>query len=157
MSKEKVEDSEQTSSPAPNPPINNLQINYAKELIELKHPLRRIHITHVWPFLKIFSCCIGKPKRNFNLALKNSLRQKLGITMPKSDTKLEQNPFLRMGYGMNAYFDLIINLMKMMGFISVVAAMPAMVIYDSYSSLTPYVMFDNFMLGNMGGASFVCA
>ena len=72
-----------------NPPINNLQINYAKELIEAKHPLRKVHITQVWPFLKVFSCCLGKPKRNFNLALKTSLREKLGLSMPKSDRKLE--------------------------------------------------------------------
>jgi hypothetical protein len=73
------------------------QINYAKELISAKHPLKSAHITQVWPCLRNFSCCFGKPKRSFNLALKRSLREKLGITMPKSDLLIEQDPFLRMG------------------------------------------------------------
>ena len=42
-------------------------------------------------------------------------------------------------------------------FITIVAALPAMAIYGSYSTLQPYVMFDNLMLGNMGGASYACA
>jgi hypothetical protein len=73
------------------------KIVYAQELVEARHPLKKAHITQVWPFFKVFSCCLGKPKRSFKLGLKRSLRERLGIPMPKSEIKIEDDPFLRMG------------------------------------------------------------
>lgn len=74
-----------------------MQVNYARQFIEAKHPLRTAHVTQVWPFLKIFSCCLGKPKPSFKAALKKSLREKMGLPTPKSELKIEKDPFLRMG------------------------------------------------------------
>lgn len=56
---------------------------------------------------------------------------------------------------MNAYFDVIKQLFWMMVFLTVVT-IPACYIYGSYSTLSPYVMFDNYSLGNMGGSSIAC-
>jgi hypothetical protein len=38
-----------------------------------------------------------KPKRDFRYALRKSLLQKMDIKMPKTDFKLEEDPFLRLG------------------------------------------------------------
>jgi hypothetical protein len=60
-----------------------------------------------------------------------------------------------LGFGMNAYFDVIKQLFYMMMFLTLIT-WPAMKIYSSYDALSPYVMFDNYMLGNMGGATIAC-
>jgi hypothetical protein len=93
----------------------------------------------------------------------------MGMSMPKSELNLENDPFLRLGkscefflikmarlgFGMNAYFEIIEQLIYMMVFISIVT-IPAMYIYSSYNALEPYTMFDNLTLGNMGGSSISC-
>jgi len=125
-------------------------------LIDAKHPLKTAHITQVWPCLKFLSCCFGKPKRSFKLALKRSLREKLGITMPKSDLRIEQDPFLRTGFGINAYFDIILQLTYMMLFISIVT-LPCMMIFARYDTLAGKGMgLQVYTTGNLGGASFQC-
>jgi len=43
------------------------------------------------------------------------------MKIPKSDLQLEEDPYLRLGYGMNSYFDVVISLFSMMVFISVFA------------------------------------
>jgi len=57
---------------------------------------------------------------------------------------------------MNAYFDVIKQMFWMMMFLTLITY-PAMKIYSSYSALEPYVMYDQYSLGNMGGASIACA
>lgn len=56
---------------------------------------------------------------------------------------------------MNAYFDIIKQISWMMFFITLVT-IPVMAIYSSSSNLKPYIMFDNFTLGNLGGSSIAC-
>lgn len=76
--------------------------------------------------------------------------------MPKSDLRIEQDPFLRMGFGMNAYFDLIKQLTWMMLFITIVT-IPAMMIFAKYDTLAAYGLgLQVYTVGNMGGASFAC-
>ena len=41
---------------------------------------------------------------SFKFALKKSLHKKLDIEMPKHALFLERNPFVLLGYGINAYF-----------------------------------------------------
>ena len=58
-----------------------------------------------------------KPKKDFRLALRKSLLKKMDMRMPKSDIQLEEDPFLRLGFGMNAYFDSLRYLMTFMIFV----------------------------------------
>jgi len=61
------------------------------------HPLSRIPLLKALPYLKYCKCCLKKPKKDFRLALKKSLLQKMDMKMPKTDIKLEEDPFLRLG------------------------------------------------------------
>ena len=55
------------------------------------------------------------------------------------------------GFGMNAYFDIIKQLLWMFIFITVFAV-PSMMIFASYNGLaqSPTYVFDMFSVGNMG-------
>jgi hypothetical protein len=65
------------------------------------------------------------------------------------------------GFGMNAYFDVILQLTYMFAFITL-CSIPAMIIYANYestgalSTAAGYV-FNQFSLGNFGGAAIACA
>jgi len=76
--------------------------------------------------------------------------------MPKSDLRIEQDPFLRTGFGINAYFDIILQLTYMMLFISIVT-LPCMMIFARYDTLAGKGMgLQVYTTGNLGGASFQC-
>ena len=77
--------------------------------------------------------------------------------MPKNDMKLEEDPYLRLGFGMNAYYDTLRYLMIMM-FLIFLFCIPTMVIYSSYDGIVkdPKGPITQFSLGNMGGASTMC-
>jgi len=68
------------------------------------------------------------------LGLKGALRRKLDMALPKSDLAIEADPFLLLGYGMNAYFQIVIQLMMMMFLIMFVTA-PIMLMYASHDNL----------------------
>jgi len=59
--------------------------------------LARIPLLKALPYLNICRCCLRKPKKDFRLALKKSLLKKMDMKMPKTDMKLEEDPFLRLG------------------------------------------------------------
>lgn len=81
------------------------QINYARSLIDERHGLLETPWRVTWPFLKYTCCCFLKPrKKSFKLALKHSIRRRLEMKIPSSDQRIEENPFLLLGYGMNSYF-----------------------------------------------------
>ena len=67
----------------------------------------------VWPFLR-FICCCCSPKKRFKQGLKTALRRKMQLRLSKSDAKIEANPYLLLGFGMNSYFEIMLNLMCMM-------------------------------------------
>lgn len=73
--------------------------------------------------------------------------------MPKTDLKLEEDPYLRLGFGMNAYFDTLKYMMIMMLLIFVFS-FPAIKIYSSYDGLKngAMYMFTKYSLGNLGGS-----
>jgi len=48
------------------------------------------------PFLKPFCIC-RKKKKSFSRGLRYALLKKLGIPLPKSEQKMDQNPFLLLG------------------------------------------------------------
>ena len=58
----------------------------------------------------------------------------MNIKMPKTDIKLEDDPYLRLGFGMNAYFDTLKYMMILM-FILFVISLPVMRIYSSFNAL----------------------
>jgi hypothetical protein len=140
------------------PPLNHGQVNYALEIIDENHPLKSAHITQVWPCLKPFRCCLKKRKRSFKVALKKSLRHKMDMRMPNAELLIEEDPYLLMGFGMNAYFMIIKQLIFMFMWISLFTA-PLMYIYSSYNNFagTLYYPLDMWSLGNMGGSSTQCA
>lgn len=53
----------------------------------------------------------------------------MGMKIPKSDLKLEQDPFLLLGFGMNAYFDLIKYMFYIFA-IMTLFSLPAMFFYS---------------------------
>jgi len=42
----------------------------------------------------------------------------MGIKKPKNDDMMREDPFLYLGYGVNAYFNVMLNLSKMFGMIT---------------------------------------
>lgn len=89
--------------------------------------------------------------------------------MPKTDIKLEEDPFLRLGksfdninlclgFGMNAYFDTLKFMMILM-LVLFLFSYPAMHIYSKYNALQHENMylFTRFSLGNLGGAQTICS
>jgi len=51
-------------------------------MIAKKHPLRDLPLIKVWPWLKLFKCCMKKtPKKSFKFALKKALRAKMEIKL----------------------------------------------------------------------------
>jgi hypothetical protein len=113
--------------------LNGEQINYALELIEKRHQQRSTPFRTTWPFLKFMCCCFLK-KKSFNLALKRAIRRKLNLAVPKSDERIEEDPFLLLGYGMNSYFQVMVELMWMVGIITLVLA-PIMFTFSSFNAL----------------------
>lgn len=112
-----------------------------------------------WPFLKYICCCLlPKRKPNFKFALKRAIRRKLEMKVPKSDIEIEANPFLQLGYGMNSYLDIIVELMCMAALCSIVSV-PLMMAFSSFSALEklPGYSMNMYTLGNIGGADAFCA
>jgi len=92
-----------------NPPLNGEQINYALGLIDQRMKLKISPVEVTWPFLKWICCCfISKRKKNFNFALKRAIRRRLELAVPKSDIRIEEDPFLLLGYGMNSYMQVML-------------------------------------------------
>ena len=142
-----------------NPPLDEKQINYARELIAQRHKLKKTPWRVTWPFIKFFCCCcLPKRKPSFDLALKRAIRRKLEVTVPKSDQRIADNPFLLIGYGMNSYLQIMVELMIMVGLISLVT-IPLMMTLSSFGALEqfPGYDFNQYTLGNIGGSNVFCA
>jgi len=75
------------------------------------------------------------------------------MRMPKSDILLEQDPYLRLGFGMGAFFDTVKMLMWAMLFIFLVIA-PNMYIYSKGTGIKNDYMgvVTQYSLGNLGGS-----
>ena len=48
-----------------------------------------------------------KRKKNFDFALKRSLRKRLVLKISKVDQQLEDDPYLALGFGFNSYFEVM--------------------------------------------------
>ena len=78
--------------------------------------------------------------------------------MPKSDLRFEENPFLHLGYAVNSYFDIIWQLIVMIGLICCISV-PLMLSFADYTALEnqPGYYLNKFAFGNVGGANVFCA
>ena len=78
--------------------------------------------------------------------------------MSNSDKLLDQDPYLRLGYGLNAYFDIIVELMVLM-LLCMLVTTPLMIKYGSFDSLQGQIGYqiNRFSLGNLGGSMTHCS
>ena len=93
-----------------------------------------------------------KRKRSFKLGLKRAIRHSLDIKVPKSDLRIEENPYLLLGYGMNSYFTIMLQLMLLCMIICVVTV-PLSLVYAQGGEFTG---MNAYTLGNLGGSSVYC-
>lgn len=138
------------------PPLNKEQVNYALQLIEDSHPMKRASITQVFPWLEDLRDnwgfkCIPQRKKNFRFSMKKALRKKMGMEIPATDLEIEEDPFLRLGFGMNSYYKLLRQLAVLFFMLSIFT-MPLMFIYSSYRGLDdqPKYFANRFSIGNLG-------
>jgi hypothetical protein len=131
--------------------------------VEDLHPMRRsAKLDDILPFLKPFRKCRKARKPDFRYALRKTLLEEMQIRMPKSETQLQKEPFLMLGYGVNAYFDIMLSIFYMFVFISLVC----IPIFYCYSQNDAQGMAElqngfaltlgKFSLGNLGGATVEC-
>jgi hypothetical protein len=136
-----------------NPCLNKKQINYAISEIEERHKLKETPLRVVWPFVEtFFGMCLPKRKTSFKVGLKKAIRNKIGLKVPKSDARVDNDPYLLLGYGMNSYFQIMIQLMWLCILICIVA-IPLMSIY---ATGTQFEGLNAYSLGNLGGSSVSC-
>ena len=95
--------------------------------IEDLHPLReRVSKPHLMPCLKP---CLKKTKPRFKAELRKALMAELGFKLPKNEDEIENDPFLILGYGINSYLDINMNLFWMFTYISIFC-IPLYMIYS---------------------------
>lgn len=87
----------------------------------------------------------------------------MNMKVPRSEDDLIENPFLILGYGINAYFDMMRELSNMFVAITLFF-IPVYMWYKGNpahalekDSLNPFDRLQSYTLGNMGGAQVVCA
>jgi hypothetical protein len=133
--------------------------------IEDMHPMRRnAKIDMILPFLKPFRHCRKKPKPDFRYALRKTLLEEMEIKIPKTEIELIKEPFLMLGYGVNAYFDTLYSIMWMFVIITLVC-IPIFHIYGTnpVGGMQLYLegeglklLLATYSLGNMGGSTVIC-
>ena len=109
----------------------------------------------MWPFLRYICCCFVSKKKSFKFGLKKALKYELGMKNSKSDEQIDEDPYLLLGFGMNSYFNIMLNLMFMM-LIASCFGVALMSRFSEYSALTIKPGLHVFSMGNMGGAESLC-
>ena len=89
-------------------PLTRQQVNQCMMDIEDLHPMRKTKLDDILPFLKPFRKCRKAPKEDFDHALRTTFLKELGLKVPNSEIELINEPFLRLGYGVNSYFDIML-------------------------------------------------
>jgi len=80
------------------------------------------------------------------------------MKIPNADIKLEEDPYRQVGYGINAYFDLTVQLSWMFCVMTIVM-LPTMYIFSTMAGVKDISILyalDAYTLGNMGGSSVLC-
>ena len=125
--------------------------------IEDQHPLRdSVEPHHI---SSVLTWCFKSKKKPFKHKLQQTMLAELGIKMPKSEETVQEDPYLILGYGVNAFFVILLSLCSMFCCISLFA----IPIYYSSKSMGQDSYRDDkthpisqFLLGNMGGATMFC-
>ena len=92
-------------------------------------------------------------------ALKEALLKEMKLEPPESDIHIRQNPWILLGYGVNAYFDILYYLCCCFVFVTIFS----LPIYSLYSNEKGFSdegisrFLSRFSLGNLGGSSVTCA
>lgn len=119
----------------------------------------RAKLHHIVPLFKRINC-FRKRKPDFRHELRKAILKDIDIKIPKSDAAIADEPFLMLGYGINAYFDIMISLSYMCLLITLFLV-PVYFFYSQNSikglkdTKIQYV-FNQFSLGNLGAASTLC-
>jgi hypothetical protein len=102
----------------------------------------------VLPFLKF---CGRRKGKDFKKAVRKILSKKLDIKIPKAEQDIEDEPFVMLGYGVNAYFN-ILKYLGVMFFMITLFSIPIYSIYFHNTSNTLSGLLNKCSLGNLGGA-----
>ena len=141
-------------------------ISEAKEIIEETHPMMKTKMSDVLPFLKICGrCCKGSPKDSKKEPLLKqrtkggSLKKRMRKNKKKKNKSKSgrTDPYMIMGFGINAFFDMMVLLIYV--FIGLtVLAIPAIAIFASSNGLENYRNYvtAKFSMGNMGYSASNC-
>lgn len=81
------------------------------------------------------------------------------LNVPMSEVAIREDPFMILGYGINAYFEIINSLFWMMLFVTF-AFLPILSVYSSNPinalASRPKAFFNMWTLGNYGASSVKC-
>ena len=99
--------------------LTRQQINKALMDIEDTNPLReRVNPTHIAGCLT--RCFKQKNKTSeFKYALRQVLLQELKFKVPRSEDEIFDDPYVILGYGVNAYYDILFSLCIMFACITI--------------------------------------
>jgi len=133
------------------------QVNQCIMEIEDNHPLReRTHYEHIIP---IFKLCKKNRTPSFKESLRDAVLQEMEINKPGNDDMMKEDPFLYLGYGVNAYFNTMLNLSKMFAVITLFV-IPLYMCYANNNQKAlhglPKYSKNKFSLGNLGGSGMFC-
>lgn len=143
--------------------LTRAQVNFCLAEIEDAHILnKKTRINHIMPVL----CgCMGKcykkmnTKPDFRKALKSCIYKELKIKEPKTDRVIDEDPFVITGYGINSFFETLYYLAEMFLVITLLL-IPVFYLYSNNNQLGlmsfDHYAFNQFTLGNMGGAQAYC-
>lgn len=127
--------------------------------IQDTHPLKeKARLEHILPICKR---CKKKDKPNFKHSVKLALLSELDLPLPENDEEIEEDPFLLLGYGLNAYFDVLLSAVSMF-LVLTVAVIPLFYYYSNngVNELAAQGGVGGFVaslsLGNLGGARALC-
>ena len=94
--------------------LTRLQINRALIDIEAVHPLKQmVKVEHLLPQLSFILKRCFKRKPDFKTTLRETLLKQMKFKLPKAEVEIKQDPFLLLGYGVNAYFDIMLSFCTM--------------------------------------------
>ncbi len=77
------------------------------------------------------------------------------IELSQSEIEMEENPLLLLGFGINAYFNIIKQMLYMMIAVCIIN-MPLFYIYGGYGAIKNDAIA-SVSLGNMGGSVAICS
>ena len=83
--------------------------------IDVMPLLSKAKIDHILPTLK---CCKKKREPTFHHDLQIALLNELKLPVPETVEEIEADPFLLLGYGVNAYFSSLTSVIKMFAMVS---------------------------------------